>query len=69
MNYLKGKLPIELINKIQSYLVDDKVNNYKLICQKCGKEYFGEIEKNNDLCPCYITWLYFNTDYENPMLR
>ena len=72
MNLLKGKLPKEVLNIIQSYLVEDKVNKietYKLICHKCGKEYFGNIEKNNDLCPCYITWLYFRVDFENPQLR
>ena len=66
MNPLKGKLPKEVLNIIQSYLVEE---TYKLICHKCGKEYFGDIKKNNNLCPCYITWLYFQVDYENPMLR
>ena len=71
----KEIFPLEILNLIQSYLVDDEVNKIekiKLICRECGKEYFGDnhiIEKDNDLCPCYITWLYFSKDYENPCMR
>mgnify|MGYP001217692459 CR=1 FL=1 len=68
--------PNEISNLIQSYLIDKKINKIdrkKLFCKKCGKEYFGnkynDLEKDQDLCPCYISWLYFSTDYENPWIN
>lgn len=67
---IRKVLPLEICNIIKSYLINEKVNKIekKLICRECGKEYFGNEPTNQDLCPCYITWLYFYPDYENPWL-
>ena len=55
---LKGVLPNDILIIINSFV------NYKYICEKCGREYYSNIEyiesylnKNDDSCPCYITWL------------
>ena len=71
----KDIFPIEISKLIQSYLVNDEINKIDkktiLICRECGKEYFGErskLEENNNLCPCYISWLYFSRDFENPWI-
>jgi len=66
---LKKKVPLEICNKIQSYLIKD-LENIKLVCRVCGKDYdqnFAD-NPNQDLCPCYISWLYFSRDFENPYL-
>ena len=69
----KYKIPSEISKKIQSYLAKEEVNkieNIRLVCSKCGKEYVENFayKNNQDLCPCYISWLYFNRDFENPWI-
>ena len=57
--------PTEISNIIQSYLIEEK-----LICRVCKKEYQKNFtdKPNQDLCPCYISWLYFSRDFENPWI-
>lgn len=66
---LKKKVPLEISKKIESFLTEN-TQNVKLVCRVCKKEYdqnFAD-NPNQDLCPCYISWLYFSRDFENPYL-